>query len=142
MLGVNGAGRSGGQFGNLGYGVQRATLTLSANRNASLWSGAVLSNAQIDGNGDIIPVVVADPWYARTDVIDLGSPAEVFGIDVGTAEEDVSRPLYARIRYGNTPFAKGDASPAWVDYLRYARLAELVAPTYIYRYWQVEVGQT
>jgi len=134
LLGINGHGKAGGQYGNLGYGVQRSTLTLSNSKNAALWTGGVFTNTAIDGNGHIYKTQSGGSY--ATDVIDLGAVDDVFLLDFGVDEMDVGDTV--QVRYSNTPFAKGDGSPAWIDYRQRGRLADFLVPTYQYRYWQAK----
>lgn len=134
--------------GGTPVGYIRPAVALSNSVNASLWTGGVFSNTEIDGSGYLVLSAGQTSGYWRSDIIDLGAAIDAYSIQISSAGEDATNfvdydtgdsPGYfnVRVRGSNASFAKGDTSPAWVTMPRGDEIGDHMSTAL--RYWQVEL---
>lgn len=136
--------------GGTPLGLQLPALTLSNNRNASLWTGGVFSNCEIDGSGYLVLSAGQTVGTYKTNVIDFGAAINAKSIEISLAGEGLNVVPYVdydtadspgyynvRVRGSNTSFLKTDASPSWVIVPRRAEIGAYMSNAL--RYWQVEL---
>jgi len=130
-------------------GVTKPAVTLSNNRNASLWTGGVFSNCEIDGSGNLVLSAGQTLGTYKTDLIDFGANLDAHSVEIFTAGSD--RPntyvdydtgdspnhVNIRIRGSATSFLKTDSSPSWVIVPLGDEIGAYMSNGL--RYWQIEL---
>lgn len=130
-------------------GVTKPSVTLSNNRNASLWTGGVFTNCEIDGSGNLVLSAGQTLGTYKTDVIDFGANIDAHSVEIYAAGSD--RPntyvdydtadspnhVNIRVRGSATAFVKTDVSPAWVIVPIGSEIGAYMSSGL--RYWQIEL---
>lgn len=135
--------------GGFPVGLSQPAVTISNNRNSSLWTGGIFSNTGLDGSGYVVLSPGQTSGYWRSGVIDFGAALPAQRLELALAGESyptayadydtADNPGYltVRVRGSNVLFAAADASPSWVTIPRCAEIGAYMSNSL--RYWQVEV---
>lgn len=138
--------------GGVPLGLSVPGLTVSNNKNASLWTNGVFSNTEVDGSGNVVLSAGQTTGTFKTDVIDFGAAINAKLLEITlSGESGIANALpyvdydtgespgyyNVRVRGSNSSFAKGDASPSWVVVPRRAQIGDYMSNAL--RYWQIEL---
>jgi len=129
-------------------GLTLPAVTLSNTKNATLWTGGVFSNTEIDGSGYLVLSAGQTSGYWRSDIIDFGANINAKCVEISAANESATQyldydtgdsPGYfnVRVRGSAASFLKSDASPSWVTVPRGAEIGNYMSNAL--RYWQIEI---
>ncbi len=133
-------------------GNPKPAIGISNNTNASLWTGGVFTNTQLDGSGYLVLSAGQTVGTWASDVVDLTTSTTLYNVNVvtsgevypttycstNTTDSSAIPGLQMEIRGSDTVFLKGDVSPAWITMPRGAEIGGFVA-TNKFRYWQIRL---
>lgn len=138
------SGSAGGSIGIIYPG-----FTISSGRNASLWTGGIFANCEIDSNGNLVLSAGQSLGTFQSDVIDFGSNVLAQRLEIRTSGEvfpttyldyDAAESpgfINYRIRGSASSFIKTAGSPSWVVVPRGAEIGAYINNSL--RYWQIEL---